>query len=186
MKCYNCTKRWIIIRVLNFQVWVYRLSAVEEAASAPGREELKEHGLESSKGILGSPLLENFISIKKYWNLVVSSHLIIYCRQTSLWIEFNSLKWNCNSIEIPFNFPQLTDVTFVTFRQLRVAEVTIVHRGPLGGRSDGRAGCSQYALSSRDSATALHLAVVVNKKVEIFAKLKTFYVFLVKYLDFII
>ena len=46
----------------------------------------------------------------------------------------------------------MTDVTFVTFRQLRVAEVTIVHRGPLGGRSDGRAGCSQYALSSRDSA----------------------------------
>ena len=186
MKSYNCTERLIIIPVLNFQVWVYRLSAVEEAASAPDREELKEHGLESSKGILGSPLLENFISIKKYWNLVVSSHLIIYCRQTSLWIGFNSLKWYCNSIEIPFNFPQLTDVTFVTFRQLRVAEVTIVHRGPLGGRSDGRAGCSQYALSSRDSATALHLAVVVNKKVEIFAKLKTFYVFLVKYLDFII
>ena len=92
MKCYNCTKRLIIIPALNLKVWVYRLSAIEEAASAPGREELKEHGLESSKGILGSPLLENFISIKKYWNLVVSSHLIIYCRQTSLWIGFNSLK----------------------------------------------------------------------------------------------
>ena len=67
-----------------------------------------------------------------------------------------------------------------------VTVTVTLHRGPVGGRSNARVGCSQYSLSSRDSATALHLAVVVNKKVEIFAKFKAFYVFLVKYLDFII
>ena len=32
------------------KVWVYRLSVIEQATSAPGREELREHALESSKG----------------------------------------------------------------------------------------------------------------------------------------
>ena len=40
--------------ISHLQVWVYRLSGIEDAQQAPGRDELKEHAFDSSKGILNN------------------------------------------------------------------------------------------------------------------------------------
>jgi len=71
------------------QVWVYRLSAIEEAHQAPGKEELKEHSLESTKGCS-----QYSISQREHSSLtlgvIVNRKIILYkWKHAEEWITFS-------------------------------------------------------------------------------------------------